>query len=73
MSAESTPHCCPVCNGHGTVSRPPHTAGDVPTWGASGIETYPCRACEGTGIVWSHSVIQHVRHTPSERGTGEGE
>jgi len=23
------PYCCPACNGHGTVSRPPWVAGDV--------------------------------------------
>jgi hypothetical protein len=45
-------NACPVCNGHGTVSRPPHVAGDVPWWVGSSIESYPCRACSGTGLVW---------------------
>jgi len=45
------PHKCPVCNGHGTVSRPPWIAGDVSTW-TGNADTYPCKACNGTGIVW---------------------
>lgn len=55
----STPHRCPVCNGHKTVSRPPHIAGDVPTWSACSIETYPCPACDATGIVWSHEIVEY--------------
>ena len=47
---------CPACNGHGTVSRPPWIAGDQETWPASSIETYSCRACGGTGIVWSREA-----------------
>lgn len=42
---------CPVCNGQGRVSMPPWIPGDVPTWSASGIETYDCRACGGTGLI----------------------
>lgn len=47
-----TPHACPVCNGHGTVSRPPWVAGDQLTWPVGGTGSYPCRACAGSGIVW---------------------
>ena len=46
------PHCCPVCHGAGTVSRPPWVAGDQPTWDTNTIEFYECRACKGSGIVW---------------------
>jgi len=47
-----TPHCCPVCQGSGLVSRPPRVAGDVEVWSANGTAAYGCRACSGTGIVW---------------------
>ena len=46
------PHKCPVCDGSGLVSRPPHIAGDVPTWDSYGTATYPCRACTGQGVLW---------------------
>ena len=46
------PYCCPVCNGAGTVSRPPHVAGDQIAWSGSGAEFYTCHACNGAGIVW---------------------
>jgi rRNA maturation protein Nop10 len=46
------PYKCPVCNGSGKVSRPPHVAGDVDQWSASGTELYECNACLGSGIVW---------------------
>lgn len=49
----SVPHRCPSCDGAGTVSRPPHVAGDQTTWSDSGTPHYPCRACGGTGIIWS--------------------
>ena len=47
-----TPHACPVCYGQGTVSKPPHVAGDQLTWTDNRTDTYPCRACKGTGVVW---------------------
>jgi len=46
------PHKCPVCNGHGTVSKPPQIAGDITTWSSTDNKLYPCKACNGTGIVW---------------------
>jgi hypothetical protein len=50
---EARPHCCPVCNGAGTVSRPPWVAGDVQAWASVDTgSTYPCKACSGTGILW---------------------
>jgi len=48
----STPHKCPVCDGAVVVSRHPWVAGDVPTCTAYGTETHPCKACNGTGVVW---------------------
>lgn len=48
----ATPHCCPVCNGAGTVSRPPWIAGDQETWVAGEVGAYPCRACAGKGVIW---------------------
>jgi len=50
------PYCCPVCNGDGAVQRPPNIAGDQPTWTASGTPTFSCKACKGTGIIWSVST-----------------
>lgn len=53
------PHRCPVCNGVGTVPdgfyNPPPTV----DWGPQHVGTStvpmrePCRACSGTGILWS--------------------
>jgi len=42
---------CPVCDGTGLVSRPPHIAGDQLTWSDSGAGPYQCRRCGGTGTV----------------------
>ena len=42
---------CPVCDGQGTVSKPPWVAGDQQSWASSGTETYPCWACGGTGTM----------------------
>lgn len=46
------PFCCPVCNGQGLVSRPPWVAGDVYEWQSSSTAPYPCKACQGTGVLW---------------------
>lgn len=48
-----TPYKCPVCHGHGTVSKPPWVAGDQRDWvdSGSGGDAYACRACHGSGIV----------------------
>lgn len=51
------PHKCPVCNGQGTVSKPPSIAGDVETWSSSDLSVYPCPACGGTGIVWEKEEV----------------
>ena len=42
---------CPVCNGHGTVNRPPWVAGDQMEWVDCGTGPYPCQACKGSGLV----------------------
>ena len=42
---------CPVCNGQGTVSRPPHIAGDQPTWVSTTVAPYRCRRCAGLGTI----------------------
>jgi hypothetical protein len=47
-----TPHRCPVCNGTGLVSHPPHIAGDVQTWTDSNAGPYQCTVCCGSGIIW---------------------
>lgn len=33
-------YACPVCNGYGTVSRPPNIAGDLTTWVSNTLEIY---------------------------------
>lgn len=47
------PFRCPVCQGSCLVSRPPYVAGDVDSWITSTTVVYECKACNGTGIVWS--------------------
>lgn len=46
------PHKCPVCDGAGSISRPPWIPGDVPQWLASDTASHPCNACGGTGVLW---------------------
>ena len=54
LDYSKTPFRCPVCNGQGTVSKPPHIAGDQDTWVASDTDNlFQCPACGGTGIIWS--------------------
>lgn len=48
-----TPHACPSCAGQGKVSRPPWVGGDQQEWASNTTGLYDCRACHGTGIVWS--------------------
>ena len=48
----SQPHKCPVCEGQGTVSRPPHVAGDVHEWTDTSAGPWTCHACDGKGVVW---------------------
>ena len=56
---QPSPHVCPVCNGHGTVTRPPWVAGDASTWAAAGAsDLYPCHACAGKGLVWPPQNIE---------------
>lgn len=45
------PHTCPVCNGAGTVQRPPWVAGDQSTWVSASTAPHPCKACNATGII----------------------
>lgn len=58
----SIPHACPVCRGHGTVSKPPYVAGDQDSWAGSGTGSYPCHACSGTGIVWEVTGVWPAVH-----------
>lgn len=61
--SKSIPHCCPVCNGAGTVSRPPYVTGDQPSWvSSSSCSSYPCTACHGTGIVWELVNLEVYNH-----------
>ena len=49
---DKKPYKCPVCDGTGKVSRPPHIAGDISEWVDSQTGPYPCQACEGKGVIW---------------------
>lgn len=42
---------CPVCNGQGTVVRPPYVPGDQLTWVDTSTAPYPCKVCNGKGII----------------------
>ena len=42
---QKTPHKCPVCDGAGLVSKPLYLGG-------TGTDMYPCKCCEGKGIIW---------------------
>lgn len=48
----SKPYKCPVCDGSGKVSRPPHIPGDVASW-TSNEAVFECNTCTGSGVVWS--------------------
>jgi len=43
---------CPVCDGTGLVSTPPWVAGDQPVWVDTNAAPYPCKACNGTCLLW---------------------
>jgi hypothetical protein len=68
------PYVCPVCNGQGTVSRPPHITGDVPEWSGASTGMYPCKACNGTGIIMSDLPRKYVveqSHTDWREGVSD--
>jgi hypothetical protein len=46
------PHQCPCCKGTGLVSIPPGVAGDQETFTTSESGPWPCRVCDGKGILW---------------------
>ena len=57
LNKQATPFKCPVCNGKQMVSFPPNIAGDAPgLYSGTSLGPYPCRVCDGTGIVWSSLV-----------------
>jgi len=41
---------CPKCNGQGSVSKPPHVAGDVHEWNSNQI-SFVCDVCNGAKII----------------------
>lgn len=51
------PHKCPVCDGSGLVSRPPWIAGDQPYFATSSVGPWPCKVCQGAGILWESAVV----------------
>lgn len=66
------PHKCPVCDGQGTVSRPPKTPGDQPQWTDDGFYIYPCRVCCGGGIVWEGDAVVTDPHADCSRPCSTG-
>ena len=65
------PYRCPVCNGHTTVLKPPHIAGDQIEWVTSGTNLYPCPACKSTGIVWYIEDIKDENREDIYNGTSQ--
>lgn len=51
--APRQPFRCPVCEGTGNVSRPPSVPGDATSRSSGSLQSFPCQACAGVGIVWS--------------------
>ena len=69
----SVPHRCPVCNGTGLVSVPPGIAGDVTHFTTSSTGPWPCRCCNGTGILWQIVFIHQGESASGPAGAdGEG-
>ena len=52
---------CPVCNGHGTVSKPPWIAGDQITWAGNSSAPYTCKACGGRGVILEEREFHEIR------------
>ena len=48
------PYTCPVCQGHGLVSAGFYLiTADQKTYSSSSSGPEPCRACQGTGIIYT--------------------
>ena len=60
---------CPKCNGQGTVSKPPHIAGDVHEWTGSSI-AYTCDVCHGAKIIATSN--EELSIEVQKRGKGVG-
>jgi hypothetical protein len=43
---------CPLCDGTGLTNKPPGIAGDQPTWAGTDTGPYPCRICNGRGLIF---------------------
>ena len=48
----SIPHKCPVCSGKGKVSAGFYST-TADTWTTSTTTPESCRACTGSGVIWS--------------------
>ena len=48
-----TPHRCPVCNGVGKVPAGFYSMANA----LASTEPEQCRACNGTGIMWSNETL----------------
>jgi RecJ-like exonuclease len=56
-------HRCPACYGTGLVSRPPWVAGDVDNWVDYQCGPYPCRSCDGKGVL----IVNDATNTKEAR------
>lgn len=52
------PYKCPVCEGRGIV--PGGFYASIGPYSTSTSVTEPCRACEGTGIIWGNEGVKLV-------------
>ena len=50
-----TVQLCPMCQGTGVVSRPPGIAADQHTWVSTSAGPWPCRICQGAGLIEEES------------------
>jgi hypothetical protein len=51
------PSKCPVCDGTGLVSRPSGIAGDAKTWTSNRPGPFPCRSCNGSGVLYPEDAF----------------
>jgi len=57
-----TPHCCPVCNGRGTVPAGFYSQGDYYSSVTYGMNQ--CRTCSGSGVLWETDADRSAATNP---------
>lgn len=62
----ANPHCCPVCNGRGSVPEGFYKDLKLETFQGVGIEE--CKACKGIGIIWDYTNYEYYQYSTSKVG-----